>query len=333
MRRLLPPLAGALALAAAALVGGCDSSVDDPFEEQTVVTAILIANEPLPAITLTKTVPFLDFYAPQYVAGATMTVELVGADGTPEARYPYVQSPDGPYVPAVPAPVLGGRRYRLEVVVPGNPEAITAETVIPTGFQVGTPLPDPVTYQEGDGPELRVTQSQFPGRQSIYLFTIKPLDPQEYERAEDTSTEEAGDSVWVAVPGTGYEPVPLVADLIFDRDVDPESFIVGNSPLINAGSYTPDGAGTLGIRVPWLAVYYYGPLEVTLTAVDDALVDFFQSQAIQTIPPTISPGEIPNVVSNVQNGVGVFGGVARVRDTTFVQPEAGRPAPARLGRR
>jgi hypothetical protein len=178
-----------------------------------------------------------------------------------------------------------------------------------------------VTYQEGDGPSVRLTRSAFPGRQTVYLFTVRPLDPVEFRREEDTSTPEPGDSVWVAVDGTGFDPTPFTADLIFDRDVDPESFLVGNSPLLNEANADANPDGTLTLRLPWLSVSFYGPLEVTITAVDDALVRFFQTQAVQTVPTTISPGEIPNVDTNVENGHGVFGAVAQRRVTTFVRPE------------
>ena len=316
-----------LALVPALLLGGCDalSGGDDPFRAEPVVTAVLAAGEPLPPVTLTQTAPIGAFYTPTFIEGATVTVSLLRADGSVEASHAYVPLPDGAYGPADGAvTVQGGRRYRLTAALPGQAAPLTAETTVPTAFEIVEAPPDSVTYQEGEGPAVRLTRSTFPGRQTIYLFTVRPLDPVEFRREEDTSTPEAGDSVWVAVEGTGYGPTPFTANLIFDRDVDPESFLVGNSPLLNEANADANPDGTLTLRLPWLSVSFYGPLEVTITAFDDALVRFFQTQAVQTVPTTISPGEIPNVDSNVENGHGVFGAVAQVRIETFVRE---RPQP------
>ncbi|HLA64687.1 MAG TPA: hypothetical protein VK610_09690, partial [Rhodothermales bacterium] len=222
-----------------------------------------------------------------------------------------------------------GRTYRLLVVVPGLTDAITAETTVPTELEILEGLPDSVAYQDDVRPGLRTPASVYPGRQGIYLYTLRPLDPIEFDRVDDPSTEEEGDSLWVQIPGTGYAPVPFVETLIEEQDLSPESFIVLNSQLLSESTAERNPDGTLTLRLTWGAVSFYGPLEVTATAVDDALVRFFQSQAIQTLPTTLSPGEIPNVDSNVENGLGLFGSVAQIRDSTFILPEAGR----RLARR
>jgi len=323
-------LAALLVLAAAFGAAGCDVLMgDDPFEEQIVVTGVLVAGRPISPITLTRTVPIGAFYEPSYVVGAVVTVELLAEDGTTEAIIPYIQIPEGPYVPVLQALVLGGRTYRLLVVVPGLTDAITAETTVPTELEILEGLPDSVAYQDDVRPGLRTPASVYPGRQGIYLYTLRPLDPIEFDRVDDPSTEEEGDSLWVQIPGTGYAPVPFVETLIEEQDLSPESFIVLNSQLLSESTAERNPDGTLTLRLTWGAVSFYGPLEVTATAVDDALVRFFQSQAIQTLPTTLSPGEIPNVDSNVENGLGLFGSVAQIRDSTFILPEAGR----RLARR
>jgi hypothetical protein len=307
-------------LLAALLLSACDTTTDGVFREETVVTAVLSAGQALPPITLTRTLPFGAFWQPIPVDGATVTVSLLDAAGQPEATYPYVQGEDVEYVPVDTPAVIGGRRYRLEVVVPGQSETITAETVVPTGFSVVEAPPDSVTYQDGQGPAIRLSPSVFPGRQTVYVFTVRALDPLEHERVPDGSTPETDDSLWVPIPGTGFPPTPFIAELIYERDIDPESFWTGNSPLLNAGNYEPNPDGTITIRLPWASVTFFGPTELTITAVDDALLRFLESQAIQTVPTTISPGEIPNVDTNVQNGHGVFGSVAQQETRLFVRP-------------
>ena len=63
--------------------------------------------------------------------------------------------------------------------------------------------------------------------------------------------------------------------------------------------------------LPWLAFGFYGPSEVTLVSLDDAFQDFVETQAVQGGGSTLSPGEIPNVTSNVTGGLGVFGSFAQ----------------------
>ncbi len=314
MTRALPLLILAI------LLTGCDTTTDGVFREETVVTAVLSAGRAMPAISLTRTLPFGSFYQPIPVDGATLRVSLLSNDGSVESTITFVQGEADLYVPVDTPAVLGGRRYRLELDVPGQDETITAETTVPTDFSIVEPLPDSVTYQEGPGPAARVTTSTVPGRQSVYVFTVRALDPIDFERLPDESTPETDDSLWVPIPGTGYNPTPFIADLIQERDVDPDAFWTGNSPLLNEGNYEQNPDGTLTIRLPWAAVNYFGPTEITITAVDDALLRFLESQAIQTVPTTISPGETPNVDTNVINGHGVFGAVAQQQAFVFVRP-------------
>jgi hypothetical protein len=317
MRRVL---ALGLLLAAA----GCDLLAgDDPYRELPVVSAVLVAGEPLAPVTLSRTAPIDAPFDPLAlrVSGATVGVSLLRADGSLEAFYPYNDQGQGVYVPAEPARVLGGRRYRLAVAVPGRAAPVTAETTVPTAFGVVTPPPDTLVYQAGPGPRVRVTASEVPGRQTIFLFTIRALAPAQFARVPRTGGGPADtDSTWVEIPSPDtYGLTPFAADLVFDRDVAPQDLIVGNSPVLNEGNYEPHGDGTLTLGTPWVAVNYYGPQELLATALDDALVRFLQSRAIQTIPTTISPGEIPNVDSNVENGLGVFGSAAQARVEVFVR--------------
>jgi hypothetical protein len=304
----------------AVLLSACDTTTDGVFREETVVTAVLSAGRALPAVSLTRTLPFGSFWQPIPVDGAAVTVSLLDAAGAPEEVYSYVQGDAVEYVPVDTPAVLGGRRYRLEVVVPGQEAPITAETTVPTSFSIVEAPPDSVTYQAGPGPSMRISPSVVPGRQAVYVFTVRALDPMEFQRLPDESTPETDDSLWVPIPGTGFPPTPFIAELISERDVDPDAFWTGNSPLLNEGNYTPNPDGTLTIQLPWAAVNYFGPTELTITAVDDALLRFLESQAIQTVPTTISPGEIPNVDTNVVNGHGVFGAVAQQEVSLFVRP-------------
>jgi hypothetical protein len=193
--------------------------------------------------------------------------------------------------------VLPGRRYRLEAVVPGFAQAVTAETTVPETFVVVRPPPDTVAYQVGEAPTFDVSPSAFAGRQAVYVLTIEALDP-----SVDDLT-------------------PFAFELYTNRDVALEELTRSSSPLLNEDTFLENPDGSIRIEVPWFSFNFYGPSRVTLSTPDDALVRFLEFQAIQTIPTTISPGEIPNVPTNVENGVGVFGAVAQeMVELTVVRP-------------
>lgn len=313
----MPRLAASLLLLALAL-GGCDTLSGEAFEEQPVVSAVLVAGQPLPPISLTLTAPIDQPFRPEArrIAGATLTVSLLRADGAAEAPYAYRQDVGGLYVPAdAEAVVEGGRRYRLEAVVPGFAETVRAETTVPTAFEVVQGPPDTLLYNpaNGTGPSVHVTPSVFPGRdQAAYFFSIRALAPDSFFVGPDGRYQRA------FLPGR-YGLTPFAASIIRDRDVNPADFANGNSPVLNEANYQRNPDGSITLTVPWLGVSYFGPQLFSATALDDALLDFIQSQVIQFVPTTLSPGEIPAVVTNVENGLGVFGAVAQQSVTSFIR--------------
>jgi hypothetical protein len=289
-------LLGLLALGAL-LTAGCDTAGLDDFEAQVVATAVLVADRPLPPVYLARTGPLDEPYDPlaRAIVGATVTVSLLAPDGSVEATYAYADSLFGLYRPVdTLALVRSERRYRLEAVVPGFAAPVTAETAVPSAFAIARPLPDPVVFQQGDAPTLDVTPSTAEGRPAVYVFTITALAP---------------------VPEA---LTPFAADLFFERDVGLEDLVSTSSPLVNEENFELNADGTVRIEVPWFGFNFFGPNSVTLTALDGPLQTFIEFQAVQFVPTTISPGEIPNVPTNVRNGVGVFGAVAQVTDTLLV---------------
>lgn len=290
-------------LFAAALLAGCDAAGLDDFEEEVAVSVVLTADRPLPIVFLARTGPIGATYDPfeRAIRGAEVAISLLAPDGTVEATYLYNDpsvrddSLGGLYFPAdLTALVQAERRYRLEAVVPGFAAPVTAETVVPRAFAVTRSPADTVVFQQGGAPALDVTPSGVEGRPSVYVLKTTALAP---------SVEAF---------------TPFALDLYLNRDVPLENFTETSSPLLNEGNYVQNSDGTLRIEIPWFAFSFFGPNQVTITALDDALVTFLEFQAIQFIPTTISPGEIPNVPTNVRNGVGVFGAVAQAVDSTFV---------------
>jgi hypothetical protein len=298
MRRLLPLLAWIL------VATSCDLAEED-YRPQMVVEGLLAAGEPLTEVRLSQSAPIGVRYSFEAfaVSGAVVEVALLDGAGADAERYVYAESTERPgvYLPAAVAVVLPLRRYRLTVRPPSGsllvPEGrvIRAETLVPDTFRVVVPPPDTVRYDIfSRSPELRVTRSAYPGRQAVYVFSIEALEPLTF----------------------GLTPT-------FAAFVDPEDaleFAQGTSPLLNEQNYATNPDGTLTLSIPWLAVRFYGPNRFTATALDDALYDYVRSRNAQFGATTLSPGEIPEVLSNVENGVGVFGSAAREAVEVFISP-------------
>ena len=300
-------------LAAALLVplAGCDLSETD-FQPQVVVEAFLEAGSPIPSVRLSESAPIgarysFDAYA---VSGAVVELALLDASGGVERAYTFYENVDVPgnegsfpgnYVPLSGERILPNRRYRLTARLPERPdlvpagELVRAETLVPDTFRVVRFPPDTIRYDIlSPSPALDVTPS-VGENQAVYIFSIKSLDPD------------------------NYELTPTIASLLENADdVDESDFVTTSSPILNEGNYEENPDGTLRLRVPWFAIAFYGPNRLSASALDDALYDFIRSRDAQFNPTTLSPGEIQRVLSNVENGTGVFGSLARVEAEVFI---------------
>ena len=320
----------ALALLAALVAGplaGCDGTRDDDFVSLLVVSASLGAGEPLPPVQLSRTSPLLDRYEPEAVAvrGARVTVTLLAADGSDEQATPYAEG-DGLYYPAgdVPA-VLAGRTYRLDVLADG--ETLHAVTTVPPALELVEGPAERVVYGVGQGPELRIRQTSTPDRQAAFVASTRALAPSQFDRVTVD-----GETRFRSVPDPDrFLPVPLYrrfldceaeeAGTLLCEENPVKNAATGTSPVINEDSYIPVGDGVVLVQVPFLAFGFYGPYRISLVSVDAALQTFVQTQTIQGGGATLSPGEIPNVTTNVEGGLGVFGSYSRATvETAIVEP-------------
>ena len=303
----MPRFLFALAVAATAgTLAGCDAATDDTFTEQVVAQAILFGNEPLPPVRLTRTVPISVPYTDETAAirDAAVRVHLLAENGEPEATWAFEHVADDPgvYLPAdfAPPTVLPGRRYRLEADVPGH-GAVRAETLLPGDFDIVDAPPDTVVYQSFPPPTTVVTPSAYPGRQTVFQFSVV---------AEDTT----------------FGLTPFVADIVAQQDDAEEraelrdELIQGASPLLFEANYEVRPDGNVEIVAPWFFAAYYGPSAFTINVYDDVLYDFLRTLQVQQGGTTLSPGEIPNVRDRVENGTGFFGGAVRRTFRLFVRP-------------
>ena len=293
---------------AVALLAGCDGGVSEAVHEvEYVVESYQQVGRPLAPVRLSRTAALDATYDPaaNAVRGAEVYVELLADDGAVAERYTFAESEPGLYRPLAEegreaSDVRSLRTYRLEVAVPEADAAIRASTLTPDAFELVRTSADTVTYQGAEPFVAVVTRPAHPDRSTIFVLSTRALAPSAealtalYRELADVDPDEAD-----------------VDDL---RDL-----LEVESPPFNEANYERGDDGTLRIRLPWLAVAFYGPNEVTVSAIDDNLFDFIRSQSVQRGISRLSPGEIPNVISHVEGARGVFGSFASVTARTYVE--------------
>lgn len=278
-------------------LAGCDTYTQDDFEAEYVVEAYLVAGSPLPEIRLSTTAPVTSRYRfeDHGVTDAEVEVHLLGSDGEVADTYRYTLEQPGVFVPVDSGLVRPERSYALDVRILGDGVTLRSVTRVPGLFEILSVNTDTLGYQEAEQLEARVTRSAYPGRQSIYAFTTIALDT------------------------TNYGLTPAYASLVESTDgITADDLTRNYSGLSNesSASYETDAEGNLLLRLPWAAIAFYGPNEITAAAVDDNLYDFLRSlDAFSMIP-----GQMENLIDHIEGGRGVFGSMAEERTHVFVQP-------------
>ena len=287
----------AVLIFASVILNNCDVNDATGFQQEYVVESYLFAREPLPELRLSKTVPFGEayFFNEQAVGNAQVSVSRLDENGTVEESYAYREIDRGVYMPESNDIVLPLHTYLLEIEIPDeNSSRLSSTTFVPDSFSIVAANADTVVFQSTAQLEIDVTRSFVPTRQSVFVFSIE---------AQDVRFENF---------------TPFYQDIFDEDEDDVEDFRVNESPLINEGNYDENPDGTLTIKLPWLAVAFYGNNDITLFAVDDNMFDFISSQNLQAEPSTLSPGEIPAVIDPIEGGTGIFGSYARVKTSVHI---------------
>ncbi|NNF04499.1 MAG: DUF4249 family protein [Rhodothermales bacterium] len=315
MRRVLTTSVTRASVGAAMLLAaltGCDTTAPSDHEPEIVVEAYLVAGESLPSVWVSRTEDVDREYDPRTAAvdEADVRVELLSVNGDVETSWTYVRGfgSAGRYVPAESGEVLAGRQYRLHVDVEGF-DPVRSVAQVPGAFDLISVSHDAIEYQDPAQVGYTVTNSVYPGRQTIFIFSIA---------AENPSIETL---------------TPLYRQIIYDigpdesiegRNLDPDEMneiLINTSPPVNEGNYDQNPDGTLTVSLPWFAVAFYGRTETVIYAVDDNLYDFLRYAQVQQGGSTLSPGEIPNVRDNVNGGRGVFAAMAKVSSVVDILRE------------
>jgi hypothetical protein len=286
------------------LISACEVYPQDDYEEYYVVEAYLVANRNLPKVRLSTTGSAFRFYSFENTAvrNADVQVSLLDEDGSAiEQVFNYSMVSPGIYLPDDAHDVLPERSYELRVNVAGADEEITSRTFVPGDFSIISGIQDSIVYQSSEQLAVTISESNYPGRQNIFVFNTLAQEPEAenltplyfdfYDSEDDTATQ---------------------SDLLFE-------FSNNSSGLINEANFEVNNDGSITINYPWLAIAFYGENQIVTSTVDDNLYDFMRSAEVQLGGSTLSPGEIQNVITNVEGGIGIFGSLASDTITTNVK--------------
>lgn len=268
------------------LLASCDLYPQDAYEEQYVVDAWLIGMEPLPDLRLSKTAAIEDLFDinERGVSNASISVHLLDAQGNVEFTAMYTHSSNGFYSPIDEShTVLPNRIYSLDITT-NSGQRIRASTVIPDTFSVITLNATSLPYQGAQQFTLDLTRSVNPDRQSYYVFSAETLDP------------------------LNAELTPFYANFDDDR----EDFFIVSSGIINEANNRKHGSDIVELVYPWIGIAFYGPTRISAAAVDDNAFDFIRTAGTQLGGGTQSPGEIENLLFNIDGAIGIFGSYSRI---------------------
>lgn len=279
------------------LLSGCDIYEQDSYQQEYVVESYLVAERDLPLLRLSTTAPIEEQYVFEEYAvnNADVEVILLDQNGNTSQAYTYRQTGNGIYEAENPEPVQPQATYRLEVRFPDSDHEITAETLVPGDFETVEEVVDSIPYQSDEQITITTSLSHYPGRQAYFIFSVNALDP-------------------ATAPLT-----PFYKDLVEDEDSERNDFAVNSSGIINQENYEVSEDSTITLRLPWLSVAFYGENDIVANALDDNMYDFYRSQDVQTGGSTLPPGEIQNIIYNVEGGIGIFGSLASDTNRVFIE--------------
>lgn len=289
-------------LVTALFIASCDIDIykQDGYVEQYVVECFLVAGEPFPQLSLSTTAPIFDTYRfdERVVSNALVHIYELNETGSRIDHIPYRQSESpGIYLPVSTEKIVKpGTRYKLEIE--GLPDAgvfISSETYVPHSFEFLDINFDTLAYQGMEQFEVTMTRSFYPGRQNVYIFTNEALDTVRY-------------------------PLTPLYQSELSENFAGDSFRLVSSPILHEGNYRVNMDNTITIPLPWIMVAYLGPNRITAYAIDDNIYDFYRSAEVQLGGSTLSPGEIENVIYNIDGGIGIFGSMTGVSTNIYVKP-------------
>ncbi len=279
------------------LISACEQYDQDSYEEYVVVESYAVANDSLPDIFVRTTARADEEYNPSELIldDADIQIVLLDESGSDEEVFGYIYSSEKEkYVPQNQEHrMLPTRTYRLDVSFNDRPEVIQATTTVPDDFEVINEIPETIVYQ-GSQLELVLSATEKTQPQNIFVFTAIAL----HARLDNMT--------------------PFYFASLDEDGVEVSDFQVNSSGLINEDNFTRNEDGTITLKYPWLGIAFYGETRFVTQSVDKNLADLVRSQDVQLGGSTLSPGEIPNLIYNVEGGIGVFGSLASDTVSTII---------------
>ncbi|CAN5347467.1 DUF4249 family protein [soil metagenome] len=270
-------------------LSGCNIYEQDEYRELVVLEAYAIANRELPDVRLSRTIPVMAEYNFPNAALTEAIVSMTHLDenGSEIQTFNYRQQSAGVYRPLNREyRVEAGHTYQLDVTFNDRTEILQSQTTVPHQFEILSDVAESYVYQTDDQLEILLTATESNARQNIYVFNTLTLEP-----AIDNLT-------------------PFYRSAVVDGDSQISEFFNNSSGLINEGNFEIREDQTILLRFPWIGVAFYGENAVVTNSVDQYLADLVRSQQLQLGGSTLPPGEIPNLIYNVEGGIGVFGSIA-----------------------
>tara|TARA_R100001143_G_scaffold63605_1_gene73787 strand:+ start:3035 stop:3973 length:939 start_codon:yes stop_codon:yes gene_type:complete len=282
------------------IISSCDIYNQEDYREIIVVEAYAVANNPLPEIHITTTSPVDVEYNREsvIVQNANVRVTLLDENGNDSDQFNYYFSlTNDSYITTSPHKVIPSATYRLDIDFNDRPEIIQAFTTIPDEIQILNDIPDEVVYQSTDQIEITVSAPKRTNFQNVFVFSTIAEDP------------------------TIENLTPFYRASFDNENIDLQEVVINSSGLINEGNFEINSDQTITLRFPWIGVAFYGDSKIVINNVDKNLADLVRSQQVQLGGSTLSPGEIPNLIYNIEGGIGVFGSLsADTARTSFTRP-------------
>ena len=280
---------------------GCDIYEQDTYQELVVLESYAVAGRPLPDVRLSTTSPVNEVYTFEDVAlnDATVLVTRLSENGDVVDEFPYQLDSSGIYKAVDQTTLIeAGARYKIDVQFDSRSDQLVAETVIPQQFEILSEVEDSYVYQSEEQLEILLTATESNAAQNVYVFNTLTLEPD----PENLT--------------------PFYSDAVDGDDTEIEDFLNNSSGLINEGNFEINDDQTILLRFPWIGVAFFGENAVVTNSVDGNLADLVRSEELQLGGSTLPPGEIPNLIYNVEGGIGVFGSIATdTIITRFTRPE------------
>ncbi len=302
-------------LFAAGLIS-CDTTAPAP-ETQVVVEAYLQGGAAMPPIRLTRSVGTKEAYVASETAvrGATVEVHRLGDGERATRTIGFTEQEPGLYRPRTSARVRPRTTYELSVTTPDG-TALTATTTVPDTISiVGATNTTAVHGDTTRQPAFTITPPESDREQQAVLV-ITATSLADFGRPESQLSRGL---------------TPFYADL-YDADEDSiGTYRTTSSGVRNEANFTRDTDGRITTDLPWISVAFYGPNEIGVHVIDDNLFNLIRSQQAQSPGGPgggLGPGEIPNVIEDVEGGTGVFASyVKATRDVTIQCPPPPSLAP------